>query len=287
MSTTGTPGEVSGSDRPACAAELLRALAGHPRLGTVAAALPAAALETAAAQVAKAWELVHAMDYDKLGPLLAQLIRDLDGFSDPDRLVLAAQSYQIASAMLAKAGEPIHATTAARKAVSAAGRAGDRCLVLAGRFRLAHALAAAGDTASALDVLDTAMTTTGSDDPQPPALEVLTGACACLQAVLEARNGRASAAHRHLERAERIARHLDELAAAPDPYGTEFGLANVGAHRVAVALELGQPAQAVAVADTIDTTGLSVERRARLQADVDRAHTQVATFQHGHGDAGT
>lgn len=129
LPTTGTPGEVSDSDRPACAAELLRALAGHPRLGTVVAALPAAALETAAAQVAKAWELVHAMDYVQLGPLLAQLIGALDGCSDPDCLVLAAQSYQIASAMLAKAGEPFHATTAARKAVSAAERAGDRCWV--------------------------------------------------------------------------------------------------------------------------------------------------------------
>lgn len=253
------------------------------------AALPDAAVETLAAQLVQAWELVHAMDYDQLGPLLAQLIGDLDGSSDPDRLVLAAQSYQIASAMLAKAGEPIHANRAGHKAVSAAERAGDRCLALAGRFRLAHALAAGGDTTSALDVLDAdiAVTTTGGDDIQPPALEVLAGACACLQAVLEARNGHATAAYRHLERAERIARHLEELAAAPDPYGTEFGLANVGAHRVAVALELGQPAHAVAVARTIDTTGLSVERRARLQADVDRAHTQEAPSLHGHGDAGT
>ncbi len=87
LSTTGTPGEVSASGRPGCAAELLRALAIHPRLGTMVAVLPAAALETAAAaQVAKAWELVHAMDYDQLGPLLAHLIGALDGSSAAERL---------------------------------------------------------------------------------------------------------------------------------------------------------------------------------------------------------
>lgn len=271
--------------RPGYVGQLVDAVAGQ--VDPAARRLAPAALESAAARVAQAWELVHAMCYDQLGPLVVQLLAALEGSSDPDHLNLAAQSYQIASAMLAKLGEPVAACVAGREAVDAAERAGDRCLALAGRFRLAHALADAGYTRSAADVLDADLPTAAdSDDPTRAAtLEVLAGACECLRAVLEARTGNAAAADRHLERAALIARDLQVLPAAPDPYGTEFGVANVGVHRVAVALELGQSAHAVAVATTIDTTGLSVERRAQLRADVDRARTQVATSRRGHADA--
>jgi hypothetical protein len=45
-------------------------------------------------------------------------------------------------------------------------------------------------------------------------------------------------------------------------------------YEIAVAIELGDAGRALHVAATVDTTGLSAERRARMLIDVARAHTQ-------------
>ena len=45
-------------------------------------------------------------------------------------------------------------------------------------------------------------------------------------------------------------------------------------HEVAVAVELGDAGHALRVGDEADTSTLSAERRARLQIDLARAHTQ-------------
>src|SRR5213079_2443776 len=74
----------------------------------------------------------------------------------------------------------------------------------------------------------------------------------------------------HLERAAQIAARLGE---GRNDYNTEFG-PNVGLHEIAVAVELGDAGRALRAAATVDTSGLSAERRARTLIDVARAHAQ-------------
>ena len=59
-----------------------------------------------------------------------------------------------------------------------------------------------------------------------------------------------------------------------DTYATEFGIANVQIHAVAVAVELGRPAEALRLAEEVDASVLSTERRGRFLIDVARAYGQ-------------
>jgi hypothetical protein len=213
--------------------------------------------------------MVHASAHDQLGPLLAGLVGDLEEATRshpserPSALWLLGQVYQIGSAMLAQVAESPGACLAGDRAVDVGERAGDRCLVAAGQFRLAHAYAAAGCDNLALRVLHDV---NGIRDAVVVAGMVrLIGACTLLQRVLEARSGDPEAARAHLARAGGLAARVD--VDDGDPYGTEFGPANVALHQVAVAIELGQPGEALSVAKRIDTAGLSLERRRRLAAD--------------------
>ncbi len=64
------------------------------------------------------------------------------------------------------------------------------------------------------------------------------------------------------------------LGEGRNDYNTEFGPANVALHEIAVAVELGDAGRALRAAATVDTTGLSGERQARMLIDVARAHAQ-------------
>jgi hypothetical protein len=99
----------------------------------------------------------------------------------------------------------------------------------------------------------------------------LTGACALLLAVLEARRGRSADARRHLKAAVVLARRLGEDR---NDFGTEFGPTNVALHQVAVEVELGNAAEALELARKVNPSALSAERRARFLVDVARAHVQ-------------
>ena len=70
------------------------------------------------------------------------------------------------------------------------------------------------------------------------------------------------------------ARSPTRLGEGRNDYNTEFGPANVALYEIAVAVELGDAGRALRAAATVDTTGLSAERRARMLIDVARAHAQ-------------
>ena len=99
----------------------------------------------------------------------------------------------------------------------------------------------------------------------------LQGGLTLQRAVIAARLNDADAAYGQLERASQIAGQLGE---GRNDYNTEFGPANVALYEIAVAVELGDAGRALRVAATVDTTGLSAERRARMLIDVARAHAQ-------------
>jgi hypothetical protein len=99
----------------------------------------------------------------------------------------------------------------------------------------------------------------------------LWGALTLQRAVTASRVNDPDTAYSHLERARQIA---GRLAEGRNDYNTEFGPANVALYEIAVAVELGDAGRALRTATTVDTSGLSAERQARMLIDVARAHVQ-------------
>lgn len=275
--------EAGEAERQRPHVEVLRlALAGHPAprevLGLAAPKGRSASREEVEGQVRRAWELVHASAFEELGPL-ATLIPTLEAASrrvdEVERqriLAELADTYQIAAAMFVKVGDMGAGWLAADRAISAGERCGDQALVMADQLRMAHTFVNALERDLAIHVLRQAVEIAGalSTDTEVGIVS-LTGACALLLAVLEARQGRSDEARRHLKVAANLAKRLD---GDRNDYGTEFGPTNVKLHQVAVAVELGNAAEALDLAKGVDPAALSPERQARFLVDVARAHAQ-------------
>jgi transcriptional regulator with XRE-family HTH domain len=234
------------------------------------------ALRTKAGQ---AWDLTHAGRYTDLTGLLDDLVPDLETAARTvpesqraEVFELMAATYQACSAALAKLGEPEAAWIAADRAMAAAERAGNPLLVAAGAFRLVFVFLAARHYGQAEETARTAADALQplADQGDPEAMS-LWGALTLQRAVTASRVNDPDAAYSHLERASQIAERLGERR---NDYNTEFGPANVALHEVAVAVELGDAGRALRAAATVDATGLSPERQARLLIDVARAHAQ-------------
>jgi transcriptional regulator with XRE-family HTH domain len=238
-----------------------------------------AALGTLRSQARRAWDLTHAGRYTDLTGLLRGLIPDLETAArtarQPQRAKvgeLLATTYQACSAALAKLGEPEAAWIAADRAMAAAERADNPMLVAAGAFRLVFVFLAARHYDQAEETARTAADAlqplADHDDPQAMSLW---GALTLQRAVIASRVNDPDTAYGHLERAGQTAARLGE---GRNDYDTEFGPANVALHEIAVAVELGDAGRALRTAATVDTAGLSAERRARMLIDVARAHAQ-------------
>jgi transcriptional regulator with XRE-family HTH domain len=237
------------------------------------------ALSTLRNKTRKAWELTHAGRYIDLTDLLRGMVPDLETAARAlpeaqrtDVFELMAATYQACSAALAKLGEPEAAWIAADRAMAAAERAGDPLLVAAGAFRLVFVFMAARhyDQAeeTARSAADALSRTADEGDPQAMSLW---GALTLQRAIVASRVNDPDAAYGHLEQARQIAARLGE---GRNDYNTEFGPANVGLYEIAVAVEMGDAGRALRTAATVDTSGLSGERRARMLIDVARAHAQ-------------
>jgi hypothetical protein len=185
---------------------------------------------------------------------------------------LMAATYQACSAALAKLGEPEAAWIAADRAMAAAERTGNPMLVAAGAFRLVFVFLTARHYEQAEETARTAADALQpmADQGGPQAMS-LWGALTLQRAITASRANDPDAAYQHLEQARQIA---DRLGGGRNDYNTEFGPANVSLYEIAVAVELGDAGRAVRTAATVDTAGLSAERRARMLIDVARAHAQ-------------
>jgi tetratricopeptide (TPR) repeat protein len=291
--------------------ELRSVIVGHPDLGGLLSTgggtrgdVDTAAL---ARSVDEAWAAARRWALVELGRRLAELIPDLEhaarapGVASADggtelRLLLA-RAYRAAATAFTFAGEADAAWVAADRAMAAAESAGDPPGVVAGVYRMAHAFVRDGRFEQAEQALDAALGALGPlvDDGPAPAVLALTGSLHLLAAVAAAREGERTKAHDHVEAARSLAGRLVKEAgdvAAPnatagtagiagavatdgsDAYETEFGPANVDAHAVAVAVELGDAGMAVDIVRRVDVSALSPERQARLLVDVARAQTQ-------------
>jgi hypothetical protein len=237
------------------------------------------AISTLRSKARKAWDLTHAGRYTELTGLLRGLVPDLETASRSvpegqraEVSELLATTYQACSAALAKLGEPEAAWIAADRAMAAAERAGNPMLVAAGAFRLVFVFINARHYDQAEETARTATEALWpmADHGDPQAMS-LWGALTLQRAVIAAHVNDPDTAYGELERASQIAGRLGE---GHNEYNTEFGPANVRLYEIAVAVELGDAGRALRAAASVDTTGLSAERQARMLIDVARAHAQ-------------
>jgi len=261
------------------AGELRLVLSGAHSLRAMLNGHNSPALGALRARSGRAWELAHASRYADLTDLLRALIPDLEtaaralpAADRPKVFELMAAAYQACSAALDKLGEPEAAWIAADRAMSAADRAGNPLLVAAGAFRLVFVFLSARHYGQAEEAARTAADALWhlADEGDPGAMS-LWGALTLQRAVIAARTGTASAAYGHLGRARDMA---GRVGPGRNDYNTEFGPANADLYEIAIAVELGDAGRALRTAESVDTTGLSPERRARMLIDVARARAQ-------------
>jgi len=267
------------SEEPPGASGLRLVLSGAYALRAMLNGRQPPALSTLRSKSRKAWELTHAGRYADLTDLLRGLIPDLETaartMSENQRaevFELMAATYQACSAALAKLSEPEAAWIAADRAMAAAERACNPMLVAAGAFRLVSVFIAARHFDQAEETARTAADALQplADDGDPQAVS-LWGALTLQCAVIASRVNDPATAYDQLERARQVAARLGE---GRNDYDTGFGPANVSLYEIAVAVELGDAGRALHAAATVDTSGLSAERRARMLIDVARAHAQ-------------
>ncbi len=230
----------------------------------------------------QAWDLVHASAYEALGPILADLISDLEeatqaseGFLKISMLEVLSDVYQIACAMLVKVGDHGGAWVASDRSISAADKCGNRNLVIAGHLRMARSMLKLNDRELARHVLIQAMDIT--DDALAsldPGLISLVGSCTLLLAVIDAREQNESARD-HLVIAKRLAGAQGEDL---NEYGNEFGPTYVAMHEVSVEVELGNGKEAIKLSALVPKGRLSPERQARFLIDVARAHILTSSL---------
>jgi transcriptional regulator with XRE-family HTH domain len=237
------------------------------------------ALSTLRTKTRQAWDRTHSGRYADLTDLLCGLVPDLETAARTmheaqraEVFELMAAAYQACSAALAKLGEPEAAWIAADRAMAAAERAGNPMLVAAGAFRLVLVFLAARHYDQAEETARTAADALQprADQGDPQAMS-LWGALTLQRAVIASRRNDPDTAYDQLERASQVA---DQLGEERNDYNTEFGPANVALHEIAVAVELGDAGRALRVTASVDTSGLSPERQARMLIDVARAHAQ-------------
>jgi transcriptional regulator with XRE-family HTH domain len=280
---TGAPTDrdaPAASDRPNDAVKAVR-LALSPFAFTDRDDAPVTDVVALGPRVREAWALAHQARYAEIGRVVPDLVRDCERAAwsaaeerreAPFRLL--AELYQAIAATMAKLGEADAAWVAGDRSTFAAAQARNPALAAAGAFRLGHAFLSAGNPDQAER---TAALAAAAIAPSVEAGEAdstaLWGALRLVRAVAAARRGDRQSAEAALADAEAASVRLGR-GQVERRFETEFGARNVALHAIAVAVELGDAAEALRRWAELDTTGLSAERRARALVDVARAHAQ-------------
>jgi transcriptional regulator with XRE-family HTH domain len=225
------------------------------------------------AEVLYAERLFGDGSYEALAQVLPGLIgaaRAASAEGLPDCFAHLAKSYRLASGLARNVGERELALICADRALTAAQHSGDAILVAACVRILSSALSqtACFDEAAAA-CSNGADAIAPTDETSLPGWS-LWGSLKLSEAVWAIRADDVGSARRAL-RAARVA--AGQVGAGRNDYWEAFGLANVDAHEIAVALEVGDPVEALRVADHLEVEELPYpERRARVVIDVAQAH---------------
>jgi transcriptional regulator with XRE-family HTH domain len=291
---TGEPyrGQTPASDRADAAVAGIRAvLLGDdlldpdaPRRRSLAGLQPGLATAAGLRNAAKYVQLAEVLP-GSIRELLAALVTTPAGGHESELLFGAlADAYSMAQTCTRHLGYLDLAALAVERLASAATRSGDPLWRAVAVEKRAHLQMRVGAYDAAASALDTARHDL-ADLAGPAALAV--AGTLCLRAGdAAARAARADRAADQLAAAEQYAHRLDATSPATTPgptqggwYGLPFGTPNVRIHQVAAAVELGDSARAVALADQLgDLTG-------RIDPDrVGYHHVDTARARLMHGD---
>lgn len=288
---TGQPFALApnGGLEPAGLADIRRVLMQYRQLPAAISPSPRAVtsapdLAQLRSRVDTAWRLRQASRYGQLGRQIANLVADAEQASqsyhgDEQRTAFAllAETYQVARAMLRKLGDAQLAWIAADRAVQAGRHADNPLLVAVGARALSQVFTETGQLDAALDI---SLSSAAALEPQlredrggPQGWSVW-GALLLTAALAAARDNDIGAAWDYLRRARQAA---DRIRADRNDLWTSFGPTNVAIHGVSVAVELGDVAETIRLAEQVNTTTLPadlLERRANVFIDLGRAYVQ-------------
>lgn len=261
-------------------------ISGHPALDVL---LPTAggeqpsipSTDELADQVEIVWNLAHQSAFVELTTNLQSLVPSLERAArvttGDDRVTvlrLLARTYQALAAAFVRQDEADAAWIAADRAINAAEASGHPLEVCAAIYRLVHAFVRLKHLDQAEYAARTALQTLrkhiADRSPLPEEHSIL-GSLHLVLALVHARAGRRSAAKAELDEARAVA---GELGADRNDFNLEFGPTNVEIQAVATAVDLGDAGEAIDIGESLNTEGLSAERRARLLMDLGRAYVQ-------------
>ncbi|MFE2204181.1 helix-turn-helix domain-containing protein [Streptomyces rubiginosohelvolus] len=231
--------------------------------------------------VDRVWELTHANEFAELSSLLGPLVPRIERAArtappnEQGRLWgLLSRTYQALASAFVRQDEADAAWVAADRAIRAAEQSGNTLDVFASVFRLSQAFVrlkhldqAEHSATTALNALERHYKQAAAD---PEALSVM-GALHLALALIHARAGDRPRARQEMKRAREVAERLGEDR---NDFNLEFGPTNVEIQAVSIAVELGDAGEAIEVGTELDTSALSLERRARLNMDLGRAYAQ-------------
>ncbi|MGH8909040.1 MAG: helix-turn-helix domain-containing protein [Egibacteraceae bacterium] len=216
----------------------------------------------------------HAGRYESLAVGVPQLLTDARAAAVrdlPDDWWCLAGTYQVAAAVLRTVGEVELSWIAADRAIAAAQRSGDDYMVSVSESLIMFALLRQGMVDEAGAVCSNAADRLAPTAASGLAAWTLWGSKKLFEAVIAARRSDAGHAYRVLRDAGVAA---ERVGPGPKPYWAAFGPANVSAMEAVVALELGDPSEAVRVAGRLDIDELaSPERRADVCIHVAHAYS--------------
>jgi len=224
---------------------------------------PTADILSADLQAAKRLDRLGAVE--PLAVVLPDLLEDTRASQDPRAI---AQACQLAYSLTCTVGELDLALLAADRAIGAAERCGDRLLEAAARRQMARVLMRQGWVHDAGAVCSDAADALAPGGPVAAAVWAMWGSLLLRLAFIAARRQDPATARESLEAAHSAAERAGSQA-----WESSFGRANVGAHEVAVALELEDPTEALQAAGQVDVAELPVpRRRAMFLVDVAQAY---------------
>lgn len=181
-----------------------------------------------------------------------------------------ASAYRLSASLAGIFGDTKLSWLCAREGVAAAQRSGDALLVASAQRRLAFSLLQLGWFEDAGAVCSDATDAIAPTDATSPAGWSMWGCLHLTGAVAAARAEDPVYARRLLVDARTAAERVGE---GHDYYWEAFEPASVGAHAVTVALEHGDPVEAVRLADSVQVEQMqSPERRATTFIEVAYAH---------------
>jgi transcriptional regulator with XRE-family HTH domain len=225
----------------------------------------------------------QASRYVAVGELLPGLIVlaqravwELDGSRQQRAYGVLAGVYHVTAKTLSRVGEPGLAWVVAERAVVAAERSEAPVLMAASAYHLGQAFLRAGqlDDTSSVAVGTAELLERDRRHITPERLSAA-GALYLTAAIAAARDNDRGRAEQLLARAAQFAEEIED---GLNHLWFAFGEANLAIHRVAIAVELGDPRAAIRHGEAVDLERLPPElrgRRSQLLVDLARGYAQL------------